>query len=76
MQSINLITLSRIEERLAVDAGIKGHFYKMRAAETYLYPDGDDLVEKKTLRNQEEEGLTKGLSTCWNMNEERKRTWL
>lgn len=43
-----------------MDAGIKGHFYKMRAAETYLYPDGDDLVEKKTLENQEEEGITKG----------------
>lgn len=43
-----------------MDVGIKGHFYKMRAAETDLYPDGDDFVEKKTLENQEEEGIMKG----------------
>lgn len=41
------MTLSRIEEKLAEDVGIKGYFYKTRDAETFLYLDGDDLVERK-----------------------------
>lgn len=54
------MTLSRIEEKLAEDVGLKGYFYKMRAAETFLYPDGDDLVERKKLKNQKEEGVNQG----------------
>lgn len=52
-----------MEEKLAEDVGIKGYFYKMRAAETFLYPDGDDLIERKKLKNQKEEGVTKGMNT-------------
>lgn len=60
MQNKSLMTLSRIEEKLAEDVGLKGYFYKMRAAETFLYPDGDDLVERKKLKNQKEEGVNQG----------------
>lgn len=37
--------MSRIEETLAQDEKIKGHFLKMRVAETYLYTDGEEEVK-------------------------------
>lgn len=73
-ETASLMTLSRTEEKLAEDVGIRGYFYKMRDAETSLYSDGDDLVGRKKLK-KEEEGVIEGMSTSCSMNEER-RTWL
>lgn len=65
------------KEKLVEDVGIQGYFCMKRVARTYLYTDGDDLVEKK-LNIQEKEGVTKneGMGTRCNKNKERRQAWL
>lgn len=50
----------------------------MRVAGTYRDADGDDLVERKTLKIQKEEEIIEdeGMGASCNKNEERRRTWL
>lgn len=58
------------------DQGVR--VYKVRVARAYLHTNGDDLVERNTLKTQEEEGITKngGMGTRCKKNKERRQVWL